>query len=393
MRIESRFLAPIHRISLVLAVCTAIILLAIADCNSAQDGFYTTFFRYRAEDDTINQAFALRLDKQIIEKTKLKLSYLHSDTRYWKVIPEWEPESRNYSHGDQYSLQVEQKTIKDGKLVVGYTFIDHAIRLTDAYLIHEMEKKAENDPEVGGLRRPCSSSYNISYSQPLFDQNTTIEVSYSYTDAHLTPYWEYNINTLEHIPNRFTSYTNAYTLSVTQIFTQTTMCQFSASYATQSDLPATWSYSAQLHQYVPPTRTSLQVYYRYSGDGDCFYTNTVEGEVFQYVIEDIILTGRYRVHFEDDPSLDEETEDRLWEQQEDGNDLSVTLFPGKSVTIGGGVILNVLGLAGRPAWMGADYLDKINLDIHYNRYRHNSKFDTDYYLDGDLYSAGLGFLF
>ncbi len=391
MRTESTSRRKRPRHGETLIACLALLFLAAFDGHCAQDNFSFNYFRYRDENDTINSAFAFRLDKQVFEKTKLKVSYLHSDTRYWKV-PLWAPAVRHYSRGDQYSLQVEQKTIKDGKLVVGYVFTDRAIRLTDAYLIHEMEEKAKSDPEVGGLRKPTSSAYSISYSQPFFDQNTTVEVSYSHTDANLTPYWEYDINTMTHLANRTTSYTNAFTLTATQILTQNTTCQLSASYATQSALPETWSYSAKLHQYLP-SRTSIQVYYRYSHDNDCFYTNTVEAKVYQYIIDEIIVMVRYRWHTEDDPSLDEEQEWQLWQRQEYGEDLSVSLFPSDSVTIGGGVIVDVLGLAGNPAWLGGDYLDKINLDVRFNRYRHNSKFEKDHYLDADMYSAGLGFLF
>jgi len=91
----------------ILALCLALLLLAAFDGHCAQDNFTFNYFRYRDENDTINAAFAFRLDKQVFEKTKLKLSYLHSDTRYWKV-PLWEPAVRHYSRGDQYSLQVEQ---------------------------------------------------------------------------------------------------------------------------------------------------------------------------------------------------------------------------------------------------------------------------------------------
>ncbi|MBN1592760.1 MAG: hypothetical protein JW941_05875 [Candidatus Coatesbacteria bacterium] len=369
----------------------AMLFVLAADCRCSQDNFTFTYFRYRDENDTINNAFTFRLDRQVLDKTKLKLSYLHSDTRYWK-IPLWEPATRNYSYGDQYSLQVEQKTVKDGKLVLGYTYTDRAIRLTDAYLIHEMEKKAKEDPDVGGLRKPTSHAYTISYSQPLFDQNTTIEGAYSHTDANLTPYWEYDITTYKYLPGRTTSYTNSYTLTVTQIITKMTMCQLSASYATQSALPETWSWSAKVNQYFP-TRTSLQVYYRYSLDGDSFYTNTFEAKVYQYIIDEILVMVRYRWHGEDDPSLDEDQEWQLWQQQEYGDDLSVSLFPGESVTIGGAVIIDILGLAGCPSWLGGDYVDKINLDLRYNNYRHNSKFEREYYLDADMYSAGIGVLF
>ena len=150
----------------------AILLLIAAAGYCAQDQFCYSYFCYRDENDTINEAFALRLDKQVLEKTKLKFSYLHSDTRYWKV-PLWEPPTRYYSHGDQYSFNVEQKTFKDGKLTLGYVFTDRAMRLTDAYLIQEMEKKAKQDSDIGPLRKPRSSSFNVTYSQPFFDQNTT----------------------------------------------------------------------------------------------------------------------------------------------------------------------------------------------------------------------------
>ena len=374
-----------------ICACLALLLLLGSHGYTAQDNFSSNYFLYRDENDAINEAFAFRLDKQVFEKTKLKLSCLHSDTRYW-LVPQWEPAARYYSHGDQYSFQLEQKTIEEGKLVVGYVFTDHAIRLTEAYLIHEMEEKAKSDPEMGGLRKPTSSAYNISYSQPFFDQNTTVEGSYSHTDANLTPYWEYDLNSMTHLANRTTSYTNAFTLTVTQVITQYTSCQLSASHATQSDLPATRSYSAKVNQYLP-SRTSIQVFYRYSLDDDSFYTNTVEAKVYQYIIDEIIVMARYRWHTEDDPSLDEEQEWQLWQQQEYGEDLSVSLFPGASVTIGGGVIIDVLGLCGNPTWLGGDYLDKINLDIRFDHYRHNSKFERDYYLDADMYSAGLGFLF
>ena len=391
MRIESIPVQRAFKGGVIFTACLALLFLAAFDCHCAQDSFFFNYFRYRDENDTINGAYTFRLEKQVLKKTKLKISYLHSDTRFWKV-PLWEPAVRYYSRGEQYSFQVEQKTIKDGKLVLGYIFTDRAIRLTDAYLIHEMEEKAKSGEEIGELRRPTSSAYNISYSQPFFDQNTTVEVSYGHTDANLTPYWEYDINTMEYLPSRTTSYTNTYTLTVTQIITQSTMCQLSASYATQSALPETWSYSAKLHQYLP-SRTSVQVYYRYSQDNDCFYTNTVEAKVYQYLIDEIVVMVRYRWHGEDDPSLDEELEWQLWQQQEYGEDLSVSLFPGDSVTIGGAVIVDVLGLAGSPTWLGGDYLDKINLDLRFNRYRHNSKFEREYYLDADMYSAGLGFLF
>jgi len=391
MRTESTFRKNTSRRGAALCVGLALVLLLGSTGFAAQDNFSSNYFLYRDENDAINEAFAFRLDKQVFEKTKLKLSYLHSDTRYWKV-PLWEPAARYYSHGDQYSVQLEQKTIEEGKLVVGCVFTDHAIRLTDAYLIHEMEEKAKSDPEIGGLRKPTSSAYNVSYSQPFFDQNTTVEASYSHTDANLTPYWEYDLITMTHLANRTTSYTNAFTLTVTQVITQYTSCQLSASHATQSDLPATRSYSAKVNQYLP-SRTSIQVYYRYSLDDDSFYTNTVEAKVYQYVIDEIIVMARYRWHTEDDPSLDEEQEWQLWQQQEYGEDLSVSLFPGASVTIGGGVIIDVLGLCGNPTWLGGDYLDKINLDIRFDRYRHNSRFERDYYLDADMYSAGLGFLF
>ncbi len=368
-----------------------ILLLISVDGYCTQDQFVYNYFCYRDENDTINEAFSLRLDKQILRKTKLKFSYLHSGTRYWKV-PSWEPPTRRYSHGDQYSFNVEQKTFKDGKLTLGYVFTDHAIRLTDAYLIHEMEEKAKEDSNIGPLRKPRSSSFNITYSQPFFDQDTTVEVTYSHTDADLTPYWEYDIKTLRYLSDRTTSYTNSVTATVTQILTQYTTCQITGSYATQSDLPATQSYSASLHQYLP-SRTSLQLYYRYSLDDDAFYTNTVEAKVYQYVTDEIILLARFRYHNEDDPSLDAAEEKRLQEQQEYGGDLSVSLFPCRTTMVGGGVIIDVLGLASNPTWLGGDYLDKINLDIRYNHYRYNSRFDRDQYLDGDMYNAGLGFLF
>jgi len=378
-----------HGVSLV--ACMVVLILAATDGYCTQDQFVYNYFCYRDENDTINEAFSLRLDKHVLRETKLELMYLHSDTRYWKV-PLWGAATRYYSHGDEYSFSVEQKTFMDGKLTLGYIFTDRAIRLTDAYLIHEMEEKAKEDGGVGSLRKPRSSSYSIDYSQPFFNQDTTVEVTFTHTDADLTPYWEYNINTLKYISDRTTSYTNSLMLTVTQIFTQYTTCQLTASYATQSDLPAMQSYSASLHQYFP-SRTSLQLYYRYSVDDDQFYTNTLEAKVYQYLTDEIILLARYRYHHEDDPSLDEAEEQKLREQQEYGGDLSVNLFPCRTSLVGGGVIIDILGLAGNPTWLGGDYLDKINLDIRYSHYRYNSRYDRGQYLDGDMYNAGLSFLF
>ncbi|MCD6326368.1 hypothetical protein J7M28_02275 [bacterium] len=373
----------INRYCVVLLFVASLSLLSSVESWGSQDMFTYSYFHYTDDDDTDQDAMAFRLEKQIIEWTKIKASYIHSDIKYFNTeFGSWQGDKKPfYSHGDQYSLQVEQKTFKEGKVVLGYTFSEAAMRLTDAYLMHEMEDK------LGKIRKPSSNSYNISYSQPLFEQNTTIEAAYSYIDAKLTPYWEYSLFTNDWEGDRTTSYTNSVSLTVTQILTEYTMCQLSASYATQSDLPATWDFSAKLNQYLP-TRTSIQGYYRYSEDGDRFYSDTFEVKAYQYILQDITLLARYRMHKEHDSSLNEEQEE-VYHIREDGaaGDLSVGLFPTNSDTVGGGLILDVLNLAGAPAWMGGNHLDKINLDVRYDHYH------TNHGLKADMYLAGLAFLF
>ena len=361
-------------------VASFTVLLA-APLFATQDMFVSNYFLYRDENDTINEAFSFRLEKRVVERTKLKIAYLHANIKYYKV-PMWNERLRRrlWSHGDQYSLQVEQKTFGDAKLTLGWVYTENTVTLTDAYLKHEMEEK------LGKRRKPISSSYSISYSQPFRDQNTVVEVGFVHIDSRLVPYWEYDLAEMQFKKTRTTSYTNSLSLTVTQILTKYTSCQFVASYATQSDIPALWSFSANLHQYIP-TRTSLQVYYRYSEDGDRFRSDTCDVKVYQYITDDIIVMARVRSHKEHDASLSEERERELRDRQEFSGDLSVSLLPINSMTSGCALIVDLLGIAGAPQWLGASFLDKINLDLRFNHYRTNRGIKSDMFL------AGLAFLF
>ncbi len=68
-------------------VASFAVLLA-APLFATQDMFVSNYFLYRDDNDTINEAFSFRLEKRVVERTKLKIAYLHANIKYYKV-PMW----------------------------------------------------------------------------------------------------------------------------------------------------------------------------------------------------------------------------------------------------------------------------------------------------------------